>query len=150
MNQDQHSEKFIAYKKLMGEQLCSLCNRFFKNKGFTEHKRHCEKRGGDWSQEEVIRGPYLCKFCGCEWPTREARNGHQIKCKLNPERESCIEKISKSCMGREMSEEVKEKISISMKEYKAKCKEMGDKIVGKTNIKDTEGDTIELFFTDEL
>ena len=59
---NQYSEKFIAYKKLLGEQLCPICNKFFKNKGFTEHKHHCELRNGNWSVEEKEKGPYLCKF----------------------------------------------------------------------------------------
>jgi len=145
----QHSDKIIAYKKIMGERLCPLCDRFFKNKGFAEHTRHCKKRNGDWSAKEVIRGPYLCKFCKDEWPSRDARNGHQIKCKLNPEREKCIANISKSCMGHEVSEDTKNKISISMKNYIAACKELGN-VVGKTQIKDNKGESIDFFFKDEL
>ena len=144
----QHSEKFIASKKIMGEKLCPICDRFFKNKGFAEHKRHCEKRNGVWTDDKVL-GPYYCKFCNSEWPSRDARNGHQIKCKLNPDREKCIANISKSCIGRKMSEETKAKISTSMKLYRATCKDLGN-VIGKTQIKDTEGETINFFFKDEL
>jgi hypothetical protein len=50
-----------------------------------------------------------------------------------------------------MDEETKEKISESMKEYQEKKRELGEGVVGKTNIKTEDwDDTLELFFKDEL
>lgn len=149
---DKSTDKYAEYQRILGKKQCPLCKQFFKNLGFASHYRHCQRRNGDWSVPEKKYGPYYCKYCGKEWPCKNSKSGHQMKCHSNPKREECIQKISKSHLGMKMSEEVKEKIRNSMKVFHFERKKRGEDVVGKETItnKDNENNTLDLFFKDEL
>jgi very-short-patch-repair endonuclease len=55
-----------------------------------------------------------CKFCGNEFPTKSI-GSHTVFCHSNPKRDETILKISKRKQGIKMSDEVKKRVSNSMK-----------------------------------
>jgi len=148
---NKNPDKYAEYQKILGKRQCPLCKQFFKKLGYASHYRHCLRRNGDWSKPKKKLGPYYCKFCSKEWPCLYSRNGHQMKCHSNPKRVEYIKKISESCMGHAMSQEVKDKIRKSMKIYHFERKKQGENVVGKSTLTNKkENNTIDLFFKDEL
>ena len=53
---------------------------------------------------------YICKYCGKLWESSNKRNGHQIRCKLNPNINEINHKIFKTCKDRKINSKPKQKI----------------------------------------
>lgn len=64
---------------------------------------------------------YTCKYCGKQWDNNQARNGHQIRCKLNPKRSETILKTSKTLKGKFYGKITQKKV------YSIQCAKCGKK-----------------------
>lgn len=151
-------DKYKLSQDILGKRQCPICGKYIHKSGFSNHHKFCKERDGDWETKKVYYKPisedkiYTCKFCDRSFEHNfRARNGHQMKCKLNPKREEVIEKIRNTCSGKKTPIEVKKKISKSMKEYRQIADNEENKIVGKTKVKDDHSDAfMDIFFKEDI
>ena len=114
----------IAEKE--NKKICPVCKKVLHaGSVFDDHvKTHDEKT--KIVKEDNNKKEYICQYCGRKWIGWRAYAGHIIKCKLNPERQACIEKIRKSHTGLKHSKETIEKISSRSQEYHDDIKTMAE------------------------
>lgn len=156
MSEEEDKDKFDLYQQIQKKSKCPICGVYKNNSGFHNHVKYCKIRKGDWNpdhkkiSEDKI---YTCKHCGKSFDHNyRARNGHQMKCKENPQRNEVNKKISDSKKGSKKPKEIRKKISDSMKEYRKVTDKEDSSVVGKIKIitdKKT-NDGFDLFFNEEI
>jgi very-short-patch-repair endonuclease len=100
---------------------CKYCQKEYENK--YSYMGHCSSH----NRKKVIREKDLlnekvkitrkCKYCDLEFENGLKLGGHQTWCKLNPSLEESKTKIGKIFKGKNLTDEQKNKISISRKKY---------------------------------
>jgi len=158
MIMENEKSKYKISQEILGKKECPICKRFLYKSGFSNHYKYCKERNGDWETQKTYYKTisedkiYTCNFCNRSFDHNfRARNGHQMKCKLNPKREETIEKIRNTCSGKKTPTEVKKKISESMKEYRKIADDKDNNIIGKTKIKEENSeDFIDLIFKEDI
>jgi hypothetical protein len=131
--------------------VCEICGKKLKPRGYASHYRWCKQKR-DFPPDPPPPKPskYFCKFCNSSWPTSIARNGHQIKCRLNPKREETIEKIRQSHLGLKHSAETKNKISSGMSKFWTSVKTSGKTLLDRFRIQGTHSDEgVDIFINDK-
>jgi len=98
---------------------CDLCDKEFENRhAIIAHKKGCgkakKKRNYKKPKEERIT---TCKFCGYENENYFKLGGHVTTCKLNPNYENRIVRLTEIGKDKKHTEETKKKISIARIKY---------------------------------
>lgn len=158
MTKEREKDKFEIAQEILGRQKCQICGNFFHKSGIANHIKACNEREGDWETKKIYYETisqdkiYECEFCGRSFEHNyRARNAHQMKCKLNPNREDIIEKIRETCTGQKTPTIVRKKISESMKEYRKVTDDPNNNIIDKTKIKNEDlEDFIDLIFKEDI
>ena len=95
---------------------CEICGKTFeKRKSYIGHHSHHGRIGYSRTSNSVLNKVHIgsCKYCGKEVQGR-ALGGHVASCDKNPNIADKIQKISKSHIGKTMSNENKQKVSAGM------------------------------------
>ena len=159
MTTENEKDKFEIYQEILGKKPCTICGKYIHNSGYANHLKACKERDGDWETKKIYYTTisqdkiYTCDFCGRSFEHNyHARNGHQMKCKENPDREEIIERIRETCTGQKTPTIVRKKISQSMKEYRKLVDNPDNNIIDKTKIKndDDDDDFIDLIFKEDI
>ena len=100
---------------------CKICNKEFEKRHSyighcSVHNRNEQYKVGRKKTESVNK-ELKCKYCNKEFSLGKSLAGHQTWCKQNPNTESSKAKISKIRKDISLSEEHKQKISVSRKRY---------------------------------
>ena len=147
--------KIAIAKDLEGLRQCRFCKQWIEKRGFDNHEKWCleNPQNADKKREleEKKTRKYPCKWCGREWDSSKSRNGHQIRCKSNPNGAENAKRIGAKRKGIPHTEESKEKISSGMKETYQKGKEIAsDGTVYAGVIVDNAGDEFTITISDGL
>jgi len=111
-------EKYCLLNPDREKYICDKCNREFdKRHSLIGHKKNC----GKIKIEKIkIKKVYKCKYCNLILEDGSKVGGHVTNCKSNPNYEKNLKKrkdiLSKN-KGKKLSDETKQKISKSRKEY---------------------------------
>jgi len=160
-NPKEITDKYIEYQKIQGKSYCPICGNFFKHLGFGNHYRICKERKGDWTKKSYYnyvpvehKDIYYCRYCNNEFSTWLQKNGHEMYCVENPNREKNLKKREEIRLL-SITDETKRKMSIHKKEYHKTRKEIGkENFIGRQiiHLKTKEGkdENLGFNFKDEL
>ena len=102
--------------------ICEVCGKeFAKSLSLAGHKRiHSDKvifKIENTNLRNKIKAlkKHNCQFCNKEFENGVKLGGHTVYCKLNPKYNDTIKKITLSSIGREVTNETREKVSKGMK-----------------------------------
>ena len=110
-------QKYCLLNPDREKYICDKCSKEFdKRHSLIGHKKSC---GKTYIKKEIIN--YECKYCYLTFDTGFKLGGHITNCKKDPNYEEKLkrkkEKLSNVNKGKKLSEETKNKISKSRKEY---------------------------------
>ena len=112
-------EKYCLLNPDREKYICDKCNKEFdKRHSLIGHKKNCCKIKVEKIKVEKV---YKCKYCDLTFDSGFSLGGHIVNCKLDPnyneKRNKKIENLSNKNIGKKHSDETKQKISKSRKEY---------------------------------